>query len=151
MRLVRPWLVEGRAEIAGATDKEVLTRLAQGISDQYKVGKWHADGAITFTDYSLFAPNWPTLSMFTSGRMWIVRDARAAWLHYRLHCLPLFVFSTMAAVVVAIVGGLAGERLAGFKYGALVFALFYGMNMLITLPRVSYFFDNIARNFDPAG
>lgn len=148
MRLVRPWRVEGRSRIEGATEKEVLKRLTKRLADQRKWATWHPDNVITFTDYSLLGPNWYALAMFSSGRLWIENGSHETWLRYRLNFLPGFVLSTLFSMTVFAALAYGGELQLGLKIGGLSFAWLYGINVLIGLLRTSYFFDNVARNFD---
>ena len=150
MKLIAPWLVEGRSEIGGATDKQILNRLAQDLSDQYKAGQWHPDGTMTFDDPSLLGPNWPALAVFSRGRMWIERDAQGAWLRYRLGCLPLFIFASFASILAATFLGWVGDPLFGLKAGGFLFAILYVLNLVTGLARASHFFDKVAREAGPA-
>lgn len=149
MRLLRPWLVEGRSDIDGAADKEVLKRLARRLADQRKLATWHPDNVITFTDHSVLGPNWHALAPFSSGRIWITNGPHGSWLRYRLSFLLLFAFAAIFSIGVFAWLAHAGQLRLGLKFGGLCFAVLYGANLLIGLTRASYFFDNVARNFDP--
>lgn len=132
------WHLRGSIKLqANQRDEAVLDRLQLMLEGQKKTSIERGNHSIIFEGslYGLWS-SWRATVIYDQGQFWIDENLEGKKLRYDLRSFQVFVFCAFAALLFFFFG-LLGGLLNGLKFGALAFGLVYGMNILLSLIRVT--------------
>jgi hypothetical protein len=134
------WHLRGSVIVRdGASDEDILGRIAQLLSDQRKPTTRRDANQLSFRSpfwgYDL-GPNWLAMTVYDRGTFRIGHGSRGRRLAYDLDSLHAFLFCIIAAMVFFIFGALDDGLSGGARYATAAFGGLYGVNMVLAWSRV---------------